>query len=288
MSGGPTRALALLRVSLGLVVAPTAARAGEGAEATPAILAGVDVTEHLGAQLPRDLELRDMDGRPVTLGSALDGRRPVLLVMAYYRCPMLCGLVLRSVAANVASLSWRPGEEYRLLTVSFDPEDGPIQAAARQQSVLSSVPEVRAEAWPFWTAPGSSAERLLDGLGVRVRRDSTTGQWAHPAVFFVLTPDGRISRYLYGVAARPFDVRLALLEASRGEQRATVDRVLLRCFMYDPATRRYGLFVTQYFRVGAGLILLALAVGIGALLRQDLREREASDTAASRAGRGDR
>jgi protein SCO1/2 len=238
----------------------------------PRPLEGVDVTEHLGQAIPRSLAFQDMAGNPVHFERALDGKKPLLLVIAYYRCPMLCGLVLKSVAESLADLGWKPGDQFRVVTISFDPSEGPHDAEQRRTATLSSAKlDLGPQDWPFWTGSKESVDALLDVLGVHLLRDPETNQFAHPAVFFAITPDGRISRYLYGVAVPPSNIKLALLEASDGKTGSAFDRVLLRCFMYDPATRRYGLFVGRFLKGGAAIILFFLSGTLVYLFRRDGR-----------------
>ena len=240
-------------------------------DATPPV--DIAITERLGAQLPAELPLRASDGTPTRLGAFYSDRRPILLVTAYYHCPMLCGLVLGAVARTLADLDWSPGEQYRVLTVSFDPSDGPAAARQKQGAALAGLAargrSVTSEAWPFLTADAATIETLLETLGVRIQRDPTTGQYAHPAAIYVLTPEGRVSRYLYGISYAPRDLKLALLAASDGKTGSAVERVLMRCFAYDPATRRYGVLIARFMQVGGAGILLVTGAGLAVLWRRE-------------------
>jgi protein SCO1 len=232
----------------------------------------VGVDERLGSTLPRDLELVDEDGKRVRLGELLEGDRPVLLSVGYYGCPMLCGLVLRSVALAAQRIELRPGFDYRLITISFDPSDGPKEAKERQKSALDQLEgKISAKDWPFFTTGEPEIRQILGALGVKIKKDQRTGQYAHPAVYFVLGPNGKISRYLHGLDTSPFDVRLAIVEAGEGKVGRPLDRVLLRCFSYDPAKRKYALFVTNFLRVGGAAIFALVAGGIFILLRRERR-----------------
>jgi protein SCO1/2 len=236
----------------------------------------VGVDEQLGRHVPAALTFRDQDDREVRLSDLLGGGEPVLLVPAYYRCPMLCGLVLESAAAAARGLDWSPGRDYRLVTVSFDSEDRPAQARQKQAAVLAGCGDARLTpgTWPFLSADAATAARLLDALGIRVQRQPD-GELAHPAVAVVLTPDGAVSRYLYGIALAPRDLRLALLEAGAGRSGASLERALLLCYRYDPATRRYGLAIERFMQLGA--LVLAAGTGLGlALLVRRVRARVAA------------
>ncbi|XYH92626.1 SCO family protein [Sorangium sp. So ce1128] len=257
MRPSPLSAATLL--ALALSRAPLAAAADPPALPPAAREAGID--ERPGRAIDTSLPFTDMAGRSAPLTEHFDGVRPVLLVLAYYRCPTLCGLVLRGLVAGMAKLDYRLGEQYRALTVSFDPRDTPDAAARKRRATLSSL-GVRdtagppaADVWPFLTGEPPEIRALAGDLGFRAAYDAQTDQYAHPAAVFVLTPDGRISRYLYGIEFSALDLRLALLEASRGQVGTTLDRVLMTCYRYDPASRRYGPHVAGFLRLGAAGIL---------------------------------
>jgi cytochrome c oxidase subunit 2 len=201
-------------------------------------IGAVDIDEHLGAKIPGDLPFSDESGRPVSIGDYFTGDRPVVLILAYFRCPMLCDLVLRGMAGAVKEQPLVLGRDFRALTVSIDPKDRPAQAALKQHNLLQAMNRPDAP-WPFLTGKEQQIQQLAGALGFQYTYDPKSDQYAHPACAIVLTPDGRISRYLYGADFRPFDLRLALQEASRGRVGGIFDRVLLTCFRYDPATRRY-------------------------------------------------
>ncbi|WP_437922879.1 SCO family protein [Sorangium sp. So ce291] len=253
----PLSAATLL--ALALSRAPLAAAADPPALPPAAREAGID--ERPGSAIDKSLQFTDMDGRSAPLAEHFDGVRPVLLVLAYYRCPTLCGLVLRGLVSGMAKLDYRLGDQYRALTVSFDPRDTPDAAARKRRATLSSLGAlVKAGApapdvWPFLTGEPPELRALAGDLGFRAVYDAQTDQYAHPAAVFVLTPDGRISRYLYGIEFSALDLRLALLEASRGQVGTTLDRVLMTCYRYDPASRRYGPYVAGFLRLGAAGIL---------------------------------
>jgi protein SCO1/2 len=241
------------------------------ASAAPA----ADLEEHLGRPVRRDLVFTDASGRRVRLGDAFDRGQPIVLILAYYRCPSLCGLVLRGAVEGLSLLPYRLGEHYQAITVSFDPHDGPGAAAQKRAVTLSALRvDPATPVWPFLVGDEAASRALADDLGFRYAYDAATDQYAHPAALFVLTPDGRISRYLYGAEFPARDLRLALLEASRGEIGSIVDRVIMTCYRYDPASRRYGPFIAGFFRLGAALILL-VTVGLLAVLRLRERARQA-------------
>lgn len=235
----------------------------------------VGVTEKLGAEVPQDVQLVDQAGRVVHLRDYFADGKPVLLVLAYYRCPQLCGLILQGAATALRETGWTPGKQYRVVTVSFDPGDTPLDARQKQAPELAALGiEGRSDAWPFLTGSKASVEALTRAVGFNYVRDPDTGQFAHPAVLTILSPAGKVSRYLYGIAFEPRDVRLALLEAAAGRTGSAFERVILRCYAYDPATRRYGLYVTGLLR-GGGVVILASVVGlVGLLWRRERRARK--------------
>lgn len=225
----------------------------------PAMLEGVDVVERLGQQVPLDTVLTDSTGHLRPLRSFVSGQRPVLLTLVYYRCPMLCNVLLGGMVRGLRETGWTLGKEYDAVTISFDPEDRPPDAAVKQRGYLQALgaPEER---WPFLVG---DARPVVDAVGFKARRDPSTGQFAHVAVAFVLTPTGKISRYLYGIEFPPQQLKLALGEASGGKVGSSFERFLLHCYRWDPATRRYGLFIRNYFRVGGVILLAAISLMLG-------------------------
>lgn len=247
-----------------------------GPTALPPVVQQADLEEHLGRPLDRSIELTDMDGRRVRLGDELPGDAPVVLVLAYYRCPMLCGLVLRGVVTGMQALSFRLGREFRALTVSFDPRDTPEAARKKRESTLAGLGQEGSSQWPFLVGDEKATRALAGAVGFRYAYDSRTDQFAHPAAAIVLTPDGRISRYLYGVDFSPRDLRLAITEAGEGKVGTIVDRLLLTCYHYDPAARAYAPFIIGFMRIGGAIILVTVAGLCGALSLAERRRRRAT------------
>lgn len=258
-----------------LAAVALAAPASPAHAVNPAVQA-VDVDEHLGARLPLELAFTDENGHRVRLADQFADGKPVVLVLAYFRCPMLCDLVLHGVVDAVVRQGLVLGRDFRALTVSIDPKDTPAAAALKQHGMLQALnaPDAGA-AWPFLVGDVASVHRLAGALGFEYAYDPKSDQYAHPAVAFVLTPDGHISRYLYGVKFRPLDVRLAVDEAAHGKVGGIVDRVLLTCFRYDPATRRYGWAVRGVLQGGATLTLLAFGLGMFLIVRRGRRRSDA-------------
>jgi protein SCO1/2 len=245
---------------------------------SPAWAEGAGVTEHLGARLPLDLVFVDAGGQRTALRALFDGTHPVLLVLAYYECPQLCSLVLDGAVAAMRTLErggWAPGREYRVATVSFDPAERVDQAARKQASVLAKLGQADPAAWPFFVGDDASIRSLTGQLGVELLRDPRTGTFAHAAVVFVVTPDGVISRYLYGIDYPPRDLKLALLDASDGKTGSFGDKLLMRCFQYDPTMRRYGLFIARFMKLGGLLIFLVVLAMLSGLVHHGRRRSRA-------------
>ena len=264
------RALAVLALAL-LALAPGRARA----DAPPSAGDSVDIVEQLGARVPRDLPFVDAGGHPVALGELLSGR-PVVLALVYYRCQGLCSLLLGGLVSALHQIDWRVGRELDVVTLSIDPGETPDLAAASRDGYLKALGQTGDGArWTALTGRAASIDALAEAVGFRFKYFEGQRQFAHAAALFVLTPDGRISRYLYGVEFPPRQLQAAVFEASGGRVGTSFERVILRCFAWDPASRRYHLFLTRYFR-GAGVALI-LAVGglLAALWRRDLKGQRA-------------
>lgn len=260
---------------------PAGALAAGGPTALPPAAREADIEERLGQLVRKDLAFTDMEGRRTRLADHLDGERPLVLVFAYYRCPTLCDAVLRGVVDALGKLSLRPGEDYRALTVSFDPRDRPDAAKAKRERALSELGRARGVApprgfFPFLVGDEPEIGALADDLGFRYGYDEATDQYAHPAVIFVLTPEGRVSRYLYGVEYPALDLRLSLLQASEGRVGGIMDRILMTCYRYDPASRRYGPYIAGFFRLGGVAILVSVTGLLAAFWRRDRKLREES------------
>jgi protein SCO1 len=239
---------------------------GPPAGVTPVALEDVRVEERLGAAVPQDAVLTDWRGRPYRLGQAFDGRKPVVLALVYYDCPMLCGLMLSGLAKAMRQNGLELGQDYQAVVLSFDPAERPGLAAERRRGYLQSMGRADAgEDWPFLVGSEETSRRVSDAVGFHYKYDQVTGEWAHPAALFVLTPDGRVSRYLYGIEYPPKDFRLSVVEAASGKVGTSFDRLLLTCYRYDPAARRYEPYVFGFLRIGGLITLLLLGGLIGRL-----------------------
>lgn len=271
--GGRVGLCVLLMVA---TVAPCAV--GQLNLGTPKPLQEVGIDQHLDAKLPLDAKFTDDRGRDVRLGDYFDGRRPVLLTLTYNNCPGLCTLVLNSVVTTLKDMTWTPGKEFVLLTISFDPLEEPKLAALKKQNYVNDYGRSEArDGWHFLTSYGRKDEiqRVTEAVGFRYRWDDSTAQWAHPATLIVCTPDGRVSRYLGGINDDPAVVRLSMVEASDGKVGSLWDRVFLSCFHYVATEGRYSPVAWKLLRVAAAATVFGLGVLIFTLWRREVVRRRA-------------
>jgi protein SCO1/2 len=251
----------------------------------PSQLRAVGFDQHLGEQVPLDAEFVDESGKTVRLGDYFRGK-PVILVMAYYRCPMLCTLVLNGLVQGMIDMSFDVGKDFEVITVSFDPRETPGLAAAKKQTYLSRYRRPGAAVgWHFLTGKEASIRRLAQSIGFRYVYDSATDQFAHAAGLVILTPEGKLARYFYDISFPGRDLRLGLVEASAHKIGSRVDEVMLLCFHYDPTTGKYGLAVMNFIRLGGLLTLVALTAFIGLQVRRE-RKRAVNPIASTEANHG--
>jgi len=234
----------------------------------PAGLRDVGLDQRLNEQLPLDLTFHDEDGRTVRLADYF-ADLPVILSLNYFDCPMLCPLVLNDVLRAARAIPLGLGSDYRILTVSIDPHDTPAQAAAKRQWYVEQYARGTTDGWHFLTGEVGAIDALARAVGFRYLLDPKSGQFAHTAGIMVLTPDGRLARYFYGVEYSPRDLRLALVEASHGRIGSLADQILLFCFHYDEASGRYSFFVLNAIRAGGIATVLALAGLMAVLFRRE-------------------
>ncbi|HPF36341.1 MAG TPA: SCO family protein [Candidatus Krumholzibacteria bacterium] len=265
---GARRLGALLLLSA-LLAAPAAA---ERQEQAPAGLEAAGITERLDAQVPLDLEFTAEDSTTVRLGDLFTGDRPVILQLGYYACPMLCGLVLNGLVVGMEDLAWTPGGEFEIVSVSIDPREGPRLARLKKDTYLKQYGRPEAEAgWRFLTGREENIRALADSVGFGYVFNVERQEWMHAAALFVLTPDGRVSRYLYGVEFDARTLRLSLVEASEGKIGSSMDRFLLYCFHYDSSVGRYGPAARRLMSMAGAVTVAALGLFLIRLWRRDRR-----------------
>lgn len=243
-------------------------------EAAPAGLEAVDVTERPDAQAPLDLKFVDEDGMEVALGDFFHPGRPVILNLGYYSCPMLCGLVLNAMVDGMKELEWTPGQEFELITVSIDAREGPRLANLKKDTYLQSYGRPSARSgWHFLTGTADQSRALADAVGFGYAYNEERQEWMHPAALFVLTPEGRVARYLYGVSFDAQTLRLSLVEASEGRIGGSMDKVLLFCFQYDSSVGRYGPAARRLMSVAGYVTVVVLGLWLIQLRRRDRRRK---------------
>ncbi len=252
--------------------APPKLQPGEGVSNTkPAILDQVGIEQRLNQQVPLDLMFVDETGQPVELRQYF-GSKPVILALVYYQCPMLCSEVQNHlVGALNGIVRFNAGRDFNVITVSFDPRDTPKDAAANKKSYLSRYRRAGAEqGWHFLTGRKDQIDALAGAVGFRFKWDQESQQFAHGSGIMLLTPDGRVAQYYYGIEYFPRDIQMGLIEASQGKIGNVVDQVLLYCYHYDPAQGRYGAVIFNILRVSALATLLLLGGFILVMFRRDM------------------
>ncbi len=239
------------------------------ANVRPPNLQNVGIEQHLDGQVPADLAFVDDAGRAVKLGDYF-GKKPLILNLVYYNCTMLCGEALSGLTGSMKMVKFDVGNEFDVITVSFNPQETPAIATAKKQDYLKRYGRAGADAgWHFLTGPAESINALTKAVGFQYQYDAKSSQYAHATAIMVLTPQGRISRYFYGVDYPPKDLRMGLVEASQGKIGNAVDAVLLYCYHYDPATGKYGAIVNNILKLGAGLTILILGGLLLVLFRME-------------------
>jgi protein SCO1/2 len=245
------------------------AAAAPAADGRPPMLQKVGIDQKLNQQLPLEAAFRDETGQSVTLGHYF-GQRPVILTLVYYNCPMLCTQVMEGLARDLKPISFNPGREFEVVAVSFDPRETPAQAAAKKQEIVERYGRPGTEAgWHFLTGEQASIDALTQATGFRYAWDPQTQQFAHGAAIMIVTPEGKIAQYYYGIEYPPKDLRLGLVEASKSKIGTVTDQILLYCYHYDPVTGRYGSVVIGSLRALAAATLLGLGGFIVLMLWRD-------------------
>ena len=241
--------------------------AGNVSTGLPPALKDVGIEQRLSEQVPLDTVFKDDQGREVRLGEYFKGK-PVVLALIYYSCPMLCNQVLNGMLSSVRQVPFNAGEEYQIVAISFDSRETPQLAAAKKQTYVKAYNRASGDAgWQFLTGDAANIKRVTDAVGFRYKWDEKTNQFAHASGMFVLTPEGKLARYFYGIEYRPRDVRLGLVEASQNRIGTPVDTLMLYCYHYDPSTGKYGPVIMNIMKV-AGVITIGLIAGMLLILRK--------------------
>jgi len=257
-----------------LVCAFTQSGIAQTIQEDPEQLRGIDVIEHLNDTIPLDLTFTDDKGEQVQLSQYFNRDKPVVLILGYYTCPMLCNLVFNGVSDAVKEMDWKPGEEFTILTVSIDPSETEVVASAKKKNYINYIGKSGiADGWIFMTGEESQSKALADAVGFQYYYDEKEEQYAHAAVIMILTESGKISRYFYGIKFDPRDLKFALMDASEGKVGSAVDKVLLYCFHYDPEAGSYTVVASNVMKLGGVFTLLILGILMGALWIKERRKK---------------
>jgi protein SCO1/2 len=237
------------------------------ANVRPPGLRNVGIEQHLNEQIPPALTFHDETGTTVHLGDYF-GKKPMILNLVYYQCPMLCGEVLSGLESALRVLKFDVGKEFDVLTVSFDPKETPEMAVRKKAEFLKRYGRPgAAQGWHFLTGPTASIDALTKAAGFQYQYDPKSGQFAHATAIMVLTPEGKIAQYYYGVEFAPKDLRLGLIQASENKIGTVVDQLLLYCYHYDPDTGKYGAIISRVLQLAAGATVLILGTLLVVLFR---------------------
>lgn len=274
---GSKRLLATLIAAALFSLGAPAVRAVDRAEPLPHELDGVGITEKPNAQLPLDAQLFDEQGQVVTLGSFFKPKRPVILTLNYYSCPMLCTLVLNGAVEAMREIPFVPGQQFEVVTISIDPRDDARVASMKKANYVASLgKDSAANGWHFLTGTEAEVRRVANAVGFSYKWVEERKEYAHAAAIFVITPEGHVSRYLYGVKFEPRTLRLSLAEAADGEIGTAMDQFLLFCFHYDSDAGRYTVAAVNFVRLGGLLTMLTLGILLARFWRVETRRRQAA------------
>ncbi len=279
-----TLAAAAFVAATGAAVAAPVAREQklDRMEALPRRLEGVDVEEKLGDTWPLHLKFKDERGQPVELRQYFDDKLPVIVTFNYSNCPMLCSLQLNGFVKSLKQLEWTAGERFRIVTISLDPAETPESAERFKQRYLKDYARPAAvEGWHFLSGDEASIRAAASALGFGYAYNEVRKEYLHASVIMLLSPDGRVMRYLYGLEHPPRTLRLSLVEASQGKVGSSMDRLLLYCFHYDETEGRYAPVARNIMRAGGGLTVLLLGTALGALWRSEKRKKRLLESTSS-------
>jgi protein SCO1/2 len=241
--------------------------------ALPGALKGVGIDQRLDAQIPLNLKFNDEAGRSVPLSTFFYAKKPVVFVLVYYRCPMLCSEILNGLAGALKAVTLNPGRDFEVVAVSFDPKDTPEIAAAKKKSYLHRYNRPNtANGWHFLSGDEANIKALTDAIGFHYSYDPVTDQFAHASAVMIATPEGKLSKYFYGVEYSARDLRLGLVDASANRIGTPVDQILLFCFHYDPATGKYGALTMTSLRVAGAAFAIVFGAFLFVAFRRDARQ----------------
>lgn len=268
-----------------MVPAPAPLNLGENVESgdsasrqdkKPPQLEGVGIVEKLHKQVPLGLTFKDANGKTVKLGDYFHKGEPVLLDLGYYSCPMLCPQIWTGMADVLKKMDWVPGKQFQIVTLSIDPRDTPKIAKEKKDLIVKSLDrEVDETGWHFLVGQQTAIEQVAKAVGFNYRWDPQTQQYNHQAALIILSPDGKVMRYLYGIRYNPTTLKYSLIDASQGQVGSTIEKLILYCCQYDPSTGKYTWIAMKVMQLGGGLTMLLLGGSIGFMLLLEARKRKA-------------
>lgn len=254
---------------LAMPLLPTPAQAHDPALRPAQVLDAIGFDQRLNKNVPLDLELQDETGRPVQLRTYFTGK-PVILTLGYFECPNLCPLVRQGLLASLQQLRFTAGQEFEVVAISLDPTETPALATQVKQEYIQAYGRpTGANGWHFLTGSHEAIDQLAEAVGFRYAYDTRQGQYAHASGIVILTPSGKVARYLFGVEYSPRDLRLALVEAAEGKIGSPLDKVLLFCYRYDPVTGQYTVLIMNLIRLAGLATVMFLGILIFVLLRRE-------------------
>ncbi len=228
----------------------------------PKELEGIGITEQLGKKLPQNLKFKDQNGNVHTLGSFFKNDLPVVLSLVYFNCPSLCNFHLNGIMETLGKIDLVPGKDYRMIAISFDPNETPKDAKRKYQSFADSFENLNEEGIFFLTGDADSIRQVTETVGFKYKWEKETKQWAHASAAVTMTPDGEMSRYLHGIVFDQNTTRLSIVEASQGKIGDIVDKIVLFCFNYNPKENKYAVVAFNVMRLGGGMMLLIVALWV--------------------------
>jgi len=245
--------------------------AGEGSLIVPKIMEGTEIVDRPGARVPQDIKLVNHLGQAVKLSDYLGQDKPVILIMAYYKCPMLCSLVANGTIDAIKGQSLKLGPDFSILSVSINPDEKPDLANAKRSNYLKSMGASQDAPWTFALGEESEVRKLADSVGFGYKFHPSSGEYIHSAGIFILSPDGKLSRTLYGISFRPQDLKMSLIDASHGKVGSLMDRIILSCFHYEPDSHKYGVYIFGVMRLAGALTILILGAFVLVLFKRERR-----------------
>jgi protein SCO1/2 len=238
---------------------------------------GVEIGDKLGTQIPLDLKFKDEFGKDVTLADYVNGDKPVLLTMVYYNCPMLCSLVLNGAINTLKDLGWVPGDKFEAVSVSISPRETPELALAKKQNYMNQLGMAGAEkGWHFLTGEQEQIKALAASIGFGYRYDPSSQDYSHGAALFFISPTGKLTRLLKGIQFESKELRLSFVEASEGKIGSIIDNLLLRCFRYEPSSKKYAFYIWGAVRLGGIFTILAIGLLLLVLWRGERQQHDLS------------